>query len=46
MKQKKWHTKRLMQESVKMVKTYIQEYQLRPEDYFVGRVYKGDDMRV
>ena len=41
MKQKKWHTKRLTQEAVKMVKTYIQEYQLRPEDYFVGRVFKG-----
>ncbi|WP_369751128.1 tyrosine-type recombinase/integrase [Paenisporosarcina sp. TG20] len=41
MKQKKWHTKRLTQEAVNMVMVYIREYQLRYEDYFVGRVYKG-----
>ena len=40
MKQKKWHTKRLTLETVKVVKIYIQEYQLKPGDYFVGRVYK------
>jgi len=41
MKQRKWHTKRLTLETVTVVKTYIQEYQLNPEDYFVGRVFKG-----
>lgn len=41
MKQKKWHSKRLTQEAVKVVKDYIREYQLRPDNYFLGRVYKG-----
>ena len=41
MKQKKWHTKRLTLEAVKMVKNYIREYRLRPDNYFVGRVYRG-----
>ena len=41
MKQKKWHTKRLTLETVKVVKDYIREYRLRPDNYFVGRVYRG-----
>lgn len=40
-KQKKWHNKRLTQEAVKAVKDYIAEYQLKPDDYFVGRVFKN-----
>ena len=41
MKQKKWHTKRLTLETVKVVKDYIREYRLRSENYFVGGVYRG-----
>jgi len=41
MKQKKWHTKRLTLEAVKMVRDYIREYRLRPDNYFIGRVYRG-----
>lgn len=40
-KQKKWHNKRLTQETVKAVRDYIREYKLKPDDYFVGRVYKN-----
>lgn len=40
-KQKKWHAKRLTQEAVKAVKDYIKEYNLKPDDYFVGRVFKN-----
>lgn len=40
-KQERWHNKRLTQEAVKAVKDYIQEYHLKPDDYFVGRVFKN-----
>lgn len=40
-KQKTWHNKRLTLEATKAVREYIREYKLRPNDYFVGRVYKG-----
>lgn len=41
MKQKQWHTKRLTQDAIKMVKNYMIEYRLKPDDYFVGRIYRG-----
>src|SRR5690606_22646977 len=40
-KQKRWHTKRLTLEVIKAIDIYIGEYHLKPEDYFVGRVYKN-----
>lgn len=40
-KQSKWHNKRLTQEVVKAVRDYIRVYKLQPDDYFVGRVFKG-----
>lgn len=40
-KQSKWHNKRLNQEVVKAIRDYIRIYKLKPDDYFVGRVYKG-----
>lgn len=41
-KQKVWKNKRITQEVVTAVKTYIRFYNLKPDDYFVGRVYKND----
>lgn len=41
-KQKDWHNKRLTPEVVKAVREYIKEYKLKPDDYFVGHVYKND----
>ena len=40
-KQSKWHNKRLTQDVVKVIREYIRTYKLKPDDYFVGRVYKG-----
>lgn len=40
-KQKEWYNKRLTLEAVKAVKEYISAYNLKPEDYFVGRTYKN-----
>lgn len=40
-KQSKWHNKRLNQEVVKAIRDYIRTYKLKPDDYFVGRVFKG-----
>lgn len=40
-KQSKWHNKRLNQEVVKAIRDYIRIYKLKPDDYFVGRVFKG-----
>ena len=40
-KQKTYHNKRLTLEVVKAVKDYIRAYKLKPDDYFIGRVYKG-----
>ena len=40
-KQSKWHNKRLTQECVKFVRDYIRTYNLKPDDYFIGRVFKG-----
>jgi len=40
-KQKRWHTKRLTLEIVNQIRLYISEYELKPDDYFVGRVYKN-----
>lgn len=40
-KQKKWHTKRLTQEVVDAINLYILEYNLKPDNYFIGRVYKN-----
>lgn len=40
-KQKRWHTKRLTLEVVNQISIYIREYALKPDDYFVGRVYKS-----
>lgn len=40
-KQSKPHRKRLTQEAVKAVRDYIKEYKLKPDDFFVGRVFKG-----
>lgn len=40
-KQSKWHTKRLTQEVIKAVRDYIRAYDLKGEDYFVGRVNKS-----
>jgi len=41
-KQKDWHNKRLTPEVVKAVREYIKEYRLKPDDYFIGHVYKND----
>jgi len=35
------HEKRLTQEVVKAVGEYIKEYDLKIDDYFVGRIYRG-----
>lgn len=40
-KQSRWHNKRLNQEAIKAAADYIKAYQLKPDDYFVGRVYKS-----
>lgn len=40
-KQSKWHNKRLNQEVVKAIRDYIRIFKLKPDDYFVGRVFKG-----
>lgn len=40
-KQKRWHTKRLTPEVINAIEVYIREYCLKPDDYFVGRVYKS-----
>lgn len=40
-KQKQWHTKRLTPEVVKVIEDYTIEYRLKPDNYFVGRVYKN-----
>lgn len=40
-KQKQWHTKRLTSEVVKVIEDYTREYRLKPDNYFVGRVYKN-----
>lgn len=40
-KQSKWHNKRLTQEAVKAVRDYIRTFNLKKEDYFIGRVFKG-----
>lgn len=40
-KQSKWHNKRLTQDVVKVIREYIRTFKLKPDDYFVGRVYKG-----
>lgn len=40
-KQKRWHTKRLTPEVTAAVESYIRDYNLELDDYFVGRVYKG-----
>lgn len=40
-KQGTWHNKRLTQEAVKAVRDYIKAFKLKPNDYLVGRVYKG-----
>nr|WP_249410071.1 site-specific integrase [Siminovitchia terrae] len=37
-KQSQWHNKRLNSETVKAVRDYIDEYKLKPGDYFVGEV--------
>ncbi|GIN91894.1 hypothetical protein J6TS1_50040 [Siminovitchia terrae] len=37
-KQSQWHNKRLNQETVQAVHDYIEEYKLKPGDYFVGEV--------
>jgi len=44
-KQRKWHNKRLTQETVKAVKEYIREYKLKPDDYFVGRVFVNEKFK-
>lgn len=41
-KQKVWKNKRLTQEAVASVKSYLRFYNLKPDDYFVGRVFKND----
>lgn len=40
-KQRKWHNKRLNQDTAQVVRSYIQEFKLQPEDYFIGRVNKS-----
>lgn len=40
-KQKRWHTKRLTPEVINAIEVYILEYDLKTDDYFVGRVYKN-----
>ncbi|MFZ7947244.1 MULTISPECIES: tyrosine-type recombinase/integrase [Bacillaceae] len=35
-KQDKWHNKRMQPETVQAIQSYIKEYGLRPNDYFVG----------
>lgn len=40
-KQSEWHNKRLTQEVIKSVHDYIRMYDLKSEDYFVGRTYRG-----
>lgn len=40
-KQSKWHNKRLTQEVIKAVKDYIKMYNLKADDYFIGRVNKS-----
>ena len=40
-KQRMWHHKRLTAEVTKAVTAYINEYNLKSDDYFVGRVYKN-----
>jgi len=39
-KQRTWHNKRLTLDAVKAVKAYIRKYNLKGNDYFVGRVNK------
>lgn len=41
-KQKEWHNKRLTLDVIRAVRSYIREYKLKEDDYFVGRVYKND----
>ncbi|WP_432356082.1 tyrosine-type recombinase/integrase [Sporosarcina sp. A2] len=41
-KQKRWHTKRLTPEVISAIEEYIREYNLKTDDYFVGRVYKNE----
>ncbi|XKE94434.1 site-specific integrase [Metaplanococcus flavidus] len=40
-KQKRWHTKRLTPEVIRAIDVYIREYDLKADNYFVGRVYKN-----
>lgn len=40
-KQKIWHNKRITQEVAKTCRDYFKKYNLKADDYFVGRVYKG-----
>ncbi|ANU28275.1 tyrosine-type recombinase/integrase [Planococcus versutus] len=40
-KQKRWHTKRLTVEVINAVDVYTREYDLKTDDYFVGRVYRN-----
>lgn len=40
-KQSEWHNKRLTQEVIKCVRDYIRMYDLKGEDYFIGRMYRG-----
>lgn len=40
-KQKRWHTKRLTPEVINAIDVYINEYNLKTDEYFVGRVYKN-----
>ena len=39
--QKRWHTKRLTPEIIHAIDVYIREYDLKADNYFVGRVYKN-----
>lgn len=40
-KQKRWHNKRLTPEVINAIDVYIREYNLKTDEYFVGRVYKN-----
>lgn len=40
-KQKEWYNKRLTLQVIKAVREYISSYKLKPDDYFVGRIYKN-----
>lgn len=40
-KQSKWHSKRLTQEVIKVVKDYIKAFNLKGDDYLIGRVNKS-----